>query len=247
MISKGNAVVARPLRSFQNQRFAVYLALCLLMAAIVIVGFTPTYFGPLFSGVVDKQPVIHFHGALYSGWMMFFTAQALLPAFGRVDLHMKLGRIGIGYAVLLVAVGLITTFNQFANFISADQVAVAERQLLGPLSDMVVFPVFFAAAVAYRRKPEIHKRLMLVATVMLLIAAVGRMAFLGSSPPLALRLGIWLSPIYLAMAYDFFTRRLIHPVYVIGMAVLTVVAMRGNIRDSDVWLNIAGWFTRLFS
>jgi len=240
-------MVARSIRPFQPIRFGFYLGLCALMAVMVVLGFSPTYFGPLVAGVVDKQFVVHVHGAVFSGWMVLFTAQAILPGLGRVDLHKKLGRFAIGYAVLLIVIGLVTTFNQFTNNIAADQTGVAERQLLAPLSDMIVFPIFFAAAIAYRRKPEIHKRLMLVATVMLLVAAVGRMTFLGSPPPLLLRLAVWLAPIYLAMAYDFFTRRLIHPVYLIGIAVLSVVALRGRIVDTEAWLAIAGWLARPFS
>ena len=42
---------------------------------------------------------------------------------------------------------------------------------------MILFAGFFGAAVAYRNKPEIHKRLIIAATVALAFAAVGRMNF----------------------------------------------------------------------
>ena len=92
---------------------------------------------------------------------------------------MKLGRFAIGYGVLVIVVGLITAFARFALRVRAGEVAAAQAQLLGPLLDMLVFAPVFAAAVYYRRKPELHKRLMVVATTSLLIAAVGRMQFLG--------------------------------------------------------------------
>lgn len=60
----------------------------------------------------------------------------------------------------------------------------------------------------YRHRPEIHKRCMLVATTILLVAAVGRMQFLGT-PPNALQLLVWPLPVYMAMLYDYATKRLI--------------------------------------
>ena len=92
---------------------------------------------------------------------------------------MKLGRFAIGYGVLVIVVGLLAAFAMFALRVRAGEVADAQAQLLGPLLDMLVFAPLFAAAIYYRRKPELHKRLMIVATTSLLIAAVGRMPFLG--------------------------------------------------------------------
>jgi hypothetical protein len=57
---------------------------------------------------------------------------------------------------------------------------IAQRALFGPLRDLVFFTPFLAAGWIYRRRPEIHKRVMLVATTLLLGPAVGRMFFWGS-------------------------------------------------------------------
>jgi uncharacterized membrane protein YfcA len=72
--------------------------------------------------------------------------------------------------------------------------------LIIPLGDMVLFGGFFGAAILYRRKPEIHKRLILLATVALLFAAIGRLSFVLGRGPVALL--AWLSPLLVAMAYD---------------------------------------------
>ena len=142
-------------------------------------GFWPTYFGPLVAGAADKTPIVHLHAAVYVGWLAIFVTQTVLAATGRIAAHMKLGRFAIGYGVLVIAVGLLTAFARFALRVRAGEAADAQAQLLGPLLDMLVFAPFFAAAIYYRRKPELHKRLMIVATTSLLIAAVGRMQFLG--------------------------------------------------------------------
>jgi len=221
-----------------------YAATCALLVLIVIAGFGPGYVGAMISGV-GTPLILHFHGTVFFGWLVLFTTQALLPAFGRVDLHRKLGKFGIGYAVFLVALGLVTTVNRVLFYFNNGQEARARAFLISPLSDMVIFPIFFAAAIAYRHKPEVHKRLMLVATVMLTVAAVSRMGFLPSS--YFAIVAVWLSPIYLAMVHDFYRYRLIHPAYVIGLLTLAAVPLRTLLTGSAEWQAFARWFIGAFS
>jgi hypothetical protein len=111
---------------------------------------------------------------------------------------------------------------------------------------MLVFAPLFAAALYYRRKPELHKRLMIVATTALLIAAVGRIPL-----PADLRLPLvyllWTSPILVAMAHDFWRQRRVHPVYVLGLVVLVLEGpiSRRIIGASDQWreltARLAAW------
>jgi hypothetical protein len=111
---------------------------------------------------------------------------------------------------------------------------------------MIVFTIFFGAAIAYRRKTEIHKRFMLLATVMLLIAAVLRMP-LGDPRSMPVFLGVWLAPVLIAMIYDYATRRMVHPVYVLGLVSLTIVSFRYLLIDSDLWMSIARRLSTLVS
>jgi len=106
--------------------------------------------------------------------------------------------------------------------------------LLIPLGDMVLFGSLFGAAVAYRRKPETHKRLMVGATVALLFAAVGRIPGLDQAIPALL--AIWLSPMLIGVAYDWKTRGRPHQAYVISALWLFVGALRVTLLESEVWL-----------
>jgi hypothetical protein len=220
----------------------LYIGLALLAVAIAAVGFWPTYFGPLVAGAAEKTAIVHLHAVVYVGWLAIFVTQTVLAATGRIAAHMKLGRFAIGYGVLLIAVGLLTAFARFALRVRAGEAADAQEQLLGPLLDMLVFAPLFAAAIYYRRKPELHKRLMIVATTSLLIAAAARMQF-----PAELRLwlvhSIWLAPILLAMAHDFWRQRRVHPVYVMGLVVLLLEGplVRTAARTSELWLDMSGW------
>jgi hypothetical protein len=224
-------------------RRPLYVGLALLAIAIAAVGFWPTYFGPLVAGTAVKTAIIHLHAAVYVGWLALFLTQAALAATGRTASHMKLGRFAIGYGVLVIAVGLITAFARFAVRVRAGEAAAAQAQLLGPLLDMLVFAPLFAAAIYYRRTPELHKRFMIVATTALLIAAVTRMPFLGSPPDRILLHLIWTAPIVLAIAHDFWRQRKVHPIYVLGLVVLVLEGplVRAPARQSQLWLDMSGW------
>ena len=86
---------------------------------------------------------------------------------------------------------------------------------------------------------------MVVASTYLLIAAVLRLPFLGSPKPQILFLTIWLSPIFLGMTYDFITRRMVHPVYVIGATVLAISGFRDPLRSTEIWLEFTSGLARL--
>jgi hypothetical protein len=229
------------------QRLAVrnpfYVGLTLLVTAIAFVGFWPTYFGPLFAGTVDKLPVIHLHAAVYVGWLAIFIAQATFAATRRMDLHVKLGNFGIGYGVLVIVMGVTAAISMFAVRVHAGQVEDAAGRLVAPLSDMVFFTPLFAAAVWLRRRPEIHKRLMIVATTVLLVAAVGRMTFVGRPWPMLL---VWSSPLLLGATYDIVRRRAIPWIYVLGVGVICARAFgTAPVRESAVWHEFTAWLTTL--
>ncbi len=224
-----------------------YVAIGWLMALIAVAGFWPSYFGPLFAGTSEHAPVIHLHAVVYAGWLVLFITQASLVSNNRAVLHRRLGKGGAVYGVLMIMVGLLVTFSRFATRIEAGRLEEAQRALLYPLTDMLIFPVFFGAAIAYRKKPEIHKRLMVVASTYLLVAAALRLPFLGSPRSQVLFLAIWLSPIFLGMIYDFISRRMVHPVYVIGVAVLAISGFRDPLRSTEVWLEFTSGLARLIT
>jgi hypothetical protein len=224
-----------------------YIGISVLIALIVAMGFWPTYFGRLIAGTVDAPRVIHFHAAVFSGWVALFATQVFFAATGQIALHRKLGTIGIWYGCAIIVVGVLTALSQFADRVEAGRIEEAQTRLLAPLSDMVVFPIFFVAAVYYRHRPEIHKRLMLVATTTLLVAAALRMSFLGEPLPRPMRLMIWFSPILFGIAYDLVAKRMVHPAYVLGLAALYLLSMRGALVETDAWLAFSGWLATLVS
>lgn len=218
----------------------------LLASLLALVGFWPTYFGPMLAGTNDASLIIHVHAAVFVAWLALFIAQAAFAATGRLALHMRLGPWLFGFGVLVIAMGLITAFNRFGYYLVEGDMVTARNKLFGPLRDMIVFTPFLAAGWIYRRRPEIHKRIMLVATNVLLIAAVSRMGFLGRPVPTPLFLLVWPLPMYIAMVYDYATKRLIHPVYVIGFAAMAAMRLVVPLRDGEPWLAFTAWLATLY-
>jgi len=235
-------IVASPARPLIVGR-PLYVVLSVLMGAIAIIGFWVTYFGPLARGTHNQPLLIHVHAAVFVGWLMLFVTQAVLAAVGRVKAHRALGRAGIWYGVLLILTGVWTAVSRSAHHMRTD--GSGEGLLFVALLDMAIFTPFFGAAIAYRRKPQVHKRLMVVAATMLLIAAVGRFWFL-PAPPLDMLVSaaIWFSPVLLAMAHDWVTTRRIHPVYVLGLAAfLCRLISPALVIGTPAWSSIARLIT----
>jgi hypothetical protein len=187
------------------------------------------------------------HAVVFVTWLAMFAAQAALAATGRIALHMRIGPWLFAFGVLLIVVGVATTLARFGINLATGEIATAQRKLYGPLRDLVFFAPFLAAGWIYRRQPEIHKRIMLVATTVLLVAPVGRMMFFGGPPPPeAIFYTVWPLPIYIAMVHDYVTKRLIHPVYLIGLAAMVAIRLVLPLRTTDAWLDFSAWLATFY-
>lgn len=223
------------------------MALSILMAAIAILGFWPTYFGPLVRATLAQPIIIHWHALVFSGWLALFFAQVVFAATGRIALHMRLGRIGIAYGILLIGMGLATGIIR-AGALEDPRGA---RLLMSAISDMAVFALFFGVAIAYRKKPQVHKRAMVVAATMLLIAAVSRLWFLPELSSAVQRPAfflIWFFPILCAIAYDLAHKQRVHVVYIVGMITLAVRAtVVRPLSQTEAWLRFADGIFEFFN
>jgi hypothetical protein len=234
--NKGSGVPAPAAVPAAHSR-GFFLAISLVLIAMVVRGFWPSYFGQIFRGSPDRPWIMHLHGAVFSGWMVLFLLQASLVYARRVRTHRTLGtRIGIAYGALVLGLGLVVTFVAPVLHVRAGEWTLDQAAgfLLLPIGDMILFAGFFGAAVVYRTKPEIHKRLMLLATIAVVFAAVARMAFQSQ----LVVLFVWLSPLLAAMVFDWLTRRQVHRVYIVSMGILLVAFGRVFLMPWEGWLKI---------
>jgi hypothetical protein len=155
----------------QSRLFFTLLPAAMFVA--VIVGFAPTYYLKAAFGTPALPVLYHLHGAAFTLWMLLLVLQPALVASGRTPLHRKIGVAGgalaAAMAVLayLVAIDLARRGGGAAGVPPAGFLAIT-------LSSVVIFPAFVGAALWWRRFPATHKRLMMIATMELLPAGVGR-------------------------------------------------------------------------
>lgn len=218
----------------------------LVVALLALIGFWPTYFAKLLNGTVDTTLLIHAHAAVQVVWLGLVAAQVVLAATGRVALHAKLGPWVMLYAVVVMYVGVAIAFDTAGRYVAAGDVARGQRFLFNFLREVVFFAAFVAAGWAYRSRPHVHKRLMVVATAMVVVPAIGRMRFLGTPPSLVDFMLVWPLPLYVAMVHDYVTKRLIHPAYVVGVLAMLAERLVLPLGRTDTWTRLSAWFVPLY-
>lgn len=230
--------------------FRLYIPIAVLAIVIAFVGFWARYYSHVLAGTVTTPPIIQFHAAVFLGWLLLLTTQAVLAARGQMALHMMVGKAVMAYGLGVAAMGIIVTLAVFGMRLEEGDPMRARGQLFVGLTDMLTFLPFLAAAWFYRHRPEVHKRLIVAATTILLIAPAHRMSwFLGGPPPPVVPvLAIWLTPIWIGMVYDFVTRRIVHPVYLLGiLAVVWMKFVRGALARTEAFDAFVAWVTRFYS
>jgi hypothetical protein len=124
-------------------------------------------------------PIVVVHGIGMSAWIIFLIVQSSLIVSGNRKLHMSLGVGGAVLAGFLVVLGFFTATrsahyrpNSFAFY------GGVQHFLIVPLTDIVGFGVLVAVGFRYRRKPEIHRPMMCLATLFAIAAAFARISFI---------------------------------------------------------------------
>jgi hypothetical protein len=160
-----------------------FAGFAVVLWATVLFGFSKTYF---MAGMV-RAPLpnllIHVHGAAFTLWMTLLVVQIGLISAKKLAWHKKLGLFGFGLSVAMVILGLLAATDALHRG-SAPLGLTPKTFYVVPISDMLVFSVLVYFAYKARKQPAAHKRLILIATIGLMDAAVGRwpVAFLQANP-----------------------------------------------------------------
>ncbi|HEY9218037.1 MAG TPA: hypothetical protein VIO94_08310 [Phenylobacterium sp.] len=244
---------ARTHRRKALPRSRFYLALPPIMIAMAVIGFWPQYYGRLLRGQALEgpavHPLVHVHSSLFVGWLLIIFAQVALVHAGRTDVHRRLGPwlAGVGYAAALV--GLVSGLNLAAARVTRggalDEAAVF---VAAPILDMIAFTSFLTAAVLYRRRPELHKRLILFTGYC--FAFIGLVRYLGRIPGVLenLWLGtlLFVVPILACIGWEAVTRRSVHPVWWAGLAAFTARLLIELLAMLPPWLPVGRAILRPF-
>lgn len=240
------ASIASSARAPAEHRF--FIAIALAIVVTVFVGFARSFFlRPLFPDwPAPYETIFYVHGTAFAAWVGLLLVQASLVARGRTDLHRKVGVIGALLAVamlILGTVGALLAARRATGFVGVPVPPL--RFLAIPIVDMLLFPAFVVLAILQRRRPQYHKRLMLLATIGLTTVAIARWpGVLQLGPPAAF--GLTDLFIVALAIWDWRTLGRLHPVTLWGgLALIVSQPLRLVVSGTDAWLAFARWATGL--
>lgn len=197
-----------------------YLCMSLVLATLVILGFSRTVNANLFHANPPRPLLLWIHGAAFSTWIVFFIAQSSLVRARKISVHRLLGWFGVGLATVMVVLGC-TIAVVIARF---DTVMLQQKDayafLSVPLTDMFIFGSCMALAIYWRKKPEYHRRLIFIASCVLMDAAIGRFDFMFDHDLFFLALD---GLIALGMLRDWVVDKRVHKVYLYALPALIVL------------------------
>lgn len=235
-VSVGAPIAVRDRRFFFGMSIAI--------ALVVFAGFAPTYY---LRGYYQTEPlpsVFAIHGAVFSAWVVLFVVQAALVSARRTDIHRKLGVLGAVLAPLMLVVGFQAAITAARRGFSTPGLPPPLVFLAVPFFDLVVFGGLVAAALWYRRNPAMHKRLMLLAMLAVITAAIARLPGVLPLGPLAF-FGLTNLFLLAGIMWDKWTRGRVHPAYIWGGLFLVLSQpLRLAVSGTSWWLAFAGWLTR---
>jgi hypothetical protein len=244
------ATIAAPIRQPLVSKF--YITMAGIFVAIAFGGFFATYWLQVARGTFNGSPLLHVHGLLFSMWTLFFFSQATLMANRKVRQHRAWGLLGISLATAMLFMGLAVAIEGMRERTAAGYGEAARAFSITPITAILLFAGLVTAAIVNLRRPEWHKRFMLVATAAILQAPIARFFFLaangtapglrpglGPPPPIERGIGAGLivaSLVAVAMVHDWRSRGRVHPAYWWGFgAMMAVQIARPLIGPTEVW------------
>ena len=246
LVSAGSTM--KPAQALPGRRFDHYFfsGTAWLMLLCVLVGFGPTYYlvGVFYAPLPSR--IIHVHGALFSCWIVLLLTQNSLAWAGRVDIHRKLGLFGFLLACLMVVVGWMAATDRLVRGTAPPGVDTY-RFYITPVTDMVIFATLIFFAFRARRDPSAHKRIIYIATVGILIAAIARFPLswlFHKAPHAAIASYTFL---LLLIAYDLWSTHRVHrATFWAGSFLLFIQQIRLPIGQTAAWHSFAAGVQSFF-
>lgn len=233
-------VVASPGdRKASERKF--YSRMALFLVFLVLLGFAPSFY---LRGIVPSfprpnptlPPTVILHGTVFTLWMFAIVAQTQLISARKHAVHMQLGKITVGLAVLMIPVMYLTAVWQVAR---TNQPPFTDplTWTIVPLAVILPFAALVWGGWANRRNVQTHKRLMLSAAIVTVMGpSIGRLPI---APPILLgftvQLLLGLALFIPLLVWDRKSIGHVHPAtkFGFGMAAITVA-----IPLAVFWLNL---------
>jgi hypothetical protein len=222
------------------QALRFHAVMAWLFVLVAFVGFAPRSIA-IVGGSMPMPPlVVHFHAAVMASWTVLLALQASLSLAGRMDLHRRVGMASLVLAPAVLLVLIAVTFVRQNDVAGTPAQPIVNNILFLQVRAILLFPLFFIWAMRTRRSdPGTHKRMMLLATLMLLDAAIARMTWLPFNvfPRDYLAIHLYLLLLLVpALVHDMITLGRVHRAWILGIAIVApwVVATQ-FVWDSRWW------------
>jgi hypothetical protein len=229
-----------------------FTALACAMIATAIAGFLPS----LVNGSERRAPLTPLaaaHGVMFFAWLLIFLVQARLVAGRRIRMHRRVGLAAACVAAVMIPLGYATCIAMVRRgFDLSGDLKIGHDpafEVIFPLGDILLFAVLFIAAVAYRGRPDMHKRLILFANIALMPAPlahlIGHVPRLAAMPPtiIVLPIAMFLAA---AVAREYFVLNRVYPLtWAIAGGMLVSGSVRASvIGPSAAWHHLVNWLAR---
>ena len=208
VLASGQQTHYRPVNRTAERIF--YSGMAILLSICVFIGFSPTYFQAGLLRAPLPSPILHVHGAVFTLWMLLFIVQAALISARRVKWHRSFGTVAFCLPPIMIVLGVIAAIDALHRGVMIGPLDPSVSAAI-PLIGIVAFAIVIYASWRARRRPDAHKRLILIATMGLVGAAFGRFpwARIGLPPAAGAVTGVGLL-ILLLVIYELITIRRIH-------------------------------------
>jgi hypothetical protein len=236
-----------------ERRFFAVMAVAAL--AVVFAGFAPSYYlQPLFHVTTTPSgrplplpipPVVHVHAVLFSVWIVVFGVQAGLVAAGRVATHRRLGVATAFLIPAMLVTGVLTAIRGGRDGWSpGGPFADALGFMAVGLFDIVIFTTLATAGVYFRRRSDLHRRLMLFATLGgLMWPAITRIP--GIAPHVPAMFGLLGLLLLTPVARDFWRRSRMRWISLaLSVGIAATLPLRAAVGQSEAWHRVAAWLVR---
>jgi hypothetical protein len=221
----------------------LYAWFALVAAVTIFAGFGRTLYLRSISGAPPLSTLLLVHGIVMTTWFVLFCAQVWLAATGHLRWHRRLGWLGAVVALAVIYVGVDAAIDAGRRGVGPAHGVSMQMFMAIPLFDMPVFALLVGIALWLRRRPDIHKRLMLLASLGMLTPAIARIPLpliQAGGPPLYF--GLALGIVGACIAVDTIKQRRLHPAFGWGGALIfAMVPLRLVVAETEVWRRLAGW------
>jgi len=219
-----------------------FFSITLLIFAAVLYGFVSEYVQFRAEYFPFPSLLVYIHAALFLSWMLLLLTQVSLVSVGRVALHRRLGIAGFFLICCMPVVGALTVtaavaHNRFPPGFDGPWVFYYDS-----IASLLVFAGLAYFALRYRNSPQTHKRLILLATLVIGEAGIFRWPVRWIHE---VSHGITMVTYFfllLIVLYDFSSRKRIHPATLWGgLFLILYEETQSLIGHSRVWHSGASW------